>query len=191
MSVEDPEAYLRSIAGMSDRKVRAKLMGKIGSNNQYGREIPAIWLKVLETVCEAARFQKFMRRLERRKKGRKGKRREVRGEIVPLTRVTVTRTVRYKYDPADDARLEAFYQTNEWHMVRYETLRRHGGRCQCCGASPEDGRTVLNVDHIKPVRVFWELRLDIDNLQVLCGGCNRGKGARHTDDWRPEEVGNS
>ncbi|MCZ6605441.1 MAG: HNH endonuclease [Alphaproteobacteria bacterium] len=43
----------------------------------------------------------------------------------------------------------------------------------------------MNVDHIKPLRRYWELRLASRNLQVLCGGCNHGKGNRDEADWRP------
>jgi 5-methylcytosine-specific restriction endonuclease McrA len=46
----------------------------------------------------------------------------------------------------------------------------------------------LNVDHIKPRRRFPELSLDPDNLQVLCGNCNTGKGSWDTTDWRKERV---
>ena len=50
-----------------------------------------------------------------------------------------------------------------------------GMRCQACGASPSDG-AVLNVDHIQPRLLFPELALHLENLQVLCGDCNEGKG---------------
>lgn len=40
------------------------------------------------------------------------------------------------------------------------------------------------VDHIKPVRKYWHLRLDPDNLQVLCADCNRAKGNWDETDFR-------
>lgn len=76
-----------------------------------------------------------------------------------------------------------FYSSAEWKKVRYAALKRHGGRCQLCGASAADG-TRLNVDHIKPVRRYPHLALVLDNLQVLCASCNRGKGHRDETDWR-------
>ena len=33
----------------------------------------------------------------------------------------------------------------------------------------------IHVDHIKPKSKHWDLRLDINNLQVLCEDCNFGK----------------
>lgn len=54
-----------------------------------------------------------------------------------------------------------------------------------CGKSPrKDNDVVLNVDHIKPVIKYPELSLDINNLQVLCGVCNQGKGYWDETDFR-------
>jgi hypothetical protein len=89
----------------------------------------------------------------------------------------------YQYESSDDFKLERFYQTPEWKLLRYDALRLQGARCQCCGASRENGAQIV-VDHIKPIRTHWALRLSLDNLQVLCEPCNAGKGARYSDDWR-------
>lgn len=80
-----------------------------------------------------------------------------------------------------------FYDSKEWKYARYKALQRMGGRCMCCGASAAEGRQ-MNVDHIKSVRYHWRLRLDQNNLQVLCSDCNVGKGARDDTDWRPRVV---
>jgi 5-methylcytosine-specific restriction endonuclease McrA len=77
-----------------------------------------------------------------------------------------------------------------------EALKKYGTRCQCCGATPADG-VKMNVDHIKPRKLFPQLALDISNLQVLCEVCNHGKGNWDMTDWRqkdgissqPESVG--
>lgn len=79
-----------------------------------------------------------------------------------------------------------FLASYEWRRLRYETLLKHGRKCQCCGASPETG-AVLNVDHIKPRRTHPELAVDPDNLQVLCGECNHGKGNWDTTDFRSKD----
>lgn len=92
----------------------------------------------------------------------------------------LTKSVQYVYDEADNARLQAFYLSPEWRMARYEILRRDGAKCACCRTTEKP----VVVDHIKPLRVFWHLRLDPKNLQVLCDDCNQGKGARHADNWR-------
>jgi hypothetical protein len=82
---------------------------------------------------------------------------------------------------------DGFLFSYEWRRVRMVALKKHGARCQCCGASPDTG-AVMNVDHIKPRRLFPQLALDVDNLQVLCGECNHGKGTWDQTDWRKEET---
>lgn len=84
-----------------------------------------------------------------------------------------------KIDPASDAFLRSF----EWRAARMMAIKRYGPVCQCCGASPKTG-AVINVDHIKPRKLFPELALDQDNLQVLCNDCNAGKGNWDQTDWR-------
>lgn len=81
-----------------------------------------------------------------------------------------------------EERLSAFYQSWGWKEARYLALKTHGRRCQCCGAGPNQSRIV--VDHIKPLRKRWDLRLDQGNLQVLCDDCNMGKSYKDETDWR-------
>ena len=78
---------------------------------------------------------------------------------------------------------DAFLQTYEWRRVRMEALKKYGAKCQCCGATPAHG-AVMNVDHIKPRKIFPHLALDINNLQILCHECNHGKGNWDMTDWR-------
>lgn len=82
-------------------------------------------------------------------------------------------------DPRDGKFLETF----AWRKLRMEALIKYGRRCVCCGATPMMG-AVMNVDHIKPRKLFPELALDINNLQILCGECNHGKGNWDQTDWR-------
>lgn len=79
---------------------------------------------------------------------------------------------------------QQFYKTPEWRRARYGVIVAAGGRCQACGARPH-GDVYLNVDHIKPLRWNWALRLDPGNLQCLCSVCNEGKGNWDQTDWRP------
>lgn len=74
----------------------------------------------------------------------------------------------------------AFLASFEWRQARFATLKRYGAKCQCCGATPATG-AVMNVDHIKSRRRRPELALDLENLQVLCGDCNHGKGNDEVD----------
>ena len=85
-----------------------------------------------------------------------------------------------KDDAYDYANSPDFLMSFEWRKLRLETLRRYGAKCQCCGATPATG-AVMNVDHIKSRRRHPELALDPENLQVLCGDCNHGKGNQTVD----------
>lgn len=84
-------------------------------------------------------------------------------------------------------RAQVFYESYEWRKLRYEILLKNGKRCSCCGATPEQG-IFLHVDHIKPLRKYWSLRLDPTNLQVLCEVCNHGKGNWDETDHRDAEL---
>ena len=84
-------------------------------------------------------------------------------------------------------KITAFYKTAEWKRVRYDALAANDGRCELCGISKHEG-AVLNVDHIRPLRLHWDRRLDPSNLQVLCGSCNQGKGNRDDTDWREPSL---
>jgi hypothetical protein len=76
-----------------------------------------------------------------------------------------------------------FLGSFEWRRLRIEVIAERGNRCECCGASPSDGHTVINVDHVKPRRKYPELALVKSNLQILCSACNHGKGNLEHD-WR-------
>lgn len=79
--------------------------------------------------------------------------------------------------------IDAFYASWEWKRVRYDFLKNLDRRCQCCGATPGHNIRIV-VDHIKPIRFHWNLRLLMSNLQLLCDDCNMGKGSRDETDWR-------
>ena len=76
-----------------------------------------------------------------------------------------------------------FLSTYEWRKVRMMALKKYGPKCMCCGATPADG-AVMNVDHIKPRKLYPELALDLQNFQILCNPCNHGKGNWDQTDWR-------
>jgi hypothetical protein len=80
-------------------------------------------------------------------------------------------------------KIPAFYSTPQWRRLRYDVLKRDGGKCQLCGRGRAEG-VVLNVDHIKNRRDFPHLAMDLNNLQTLCANCNEGKGNRDDTDWR-------
>jgi len=78
-----------------------------------------------------------------------------------------------------------FLQTFEWRKLRMQALKKYGAKCMCCGATPATG-AVMNVDHIKPRKLWPSYALDIKNLQILCHECNHGKGNWDSTDWRPK-----
>ena len=80
-------------------------------------------------------------------------------------------------------KIPAFFDSPEWKRVRYQVLKRDGGKCQCCGRSAKQG-AVMNVDHIKPRLKYPKLALKMSNLQTLCASCNQGKGGKDETDWR-------
>lgn len=87
----------------------------------------------------------------------------------------------------DKAASDNFLNSYAWRKLRYQALQLHGRRCMCCGATPETG-AVMNVDHIKPRKTHPELALYINNLQILCGDCNHGKGNWDETDFRMKHV---
>ncbi len=64
--------------------------------------------------------------------------------------------------------------------LRYEVLKRAGGRCELCGVSHDE--VALDVDHIVP-RAKGGAN-DWSNLQVLCRTCNAQKSDRDDTDFR-------
>lgn len=97
------------------------------------------------------------------------------------------RTFKAKARTAQPDKIRSFYKSYEWAAARMDALERSDGRCECCGRSKHDD-VVLNVDHIRPLKTHWHLRLDPENHQVLCGQCNRGKGNRYETDWREPRL---
>lgn len=74
-----------------------------------------------------------------------------------------------------------FYKSKEWAELRFQMLK-DATHCLCCGAKKGEAR--LTVDHIKPVWKYPELRLDSENMQILCMLCNKGKGGLDETDFR-------
>lgn len=88
--------------------------------------------------------------------------------------------------PYVDPNSPDFLSSYAWRAVRMQALKTHGAVCMCCGDNPKNG-AVMNVDHIKPRRTHPELALKLDNLQILCGACNHGKGNWDDTDWRDSD----
>lgn len=97
------------------------------------------------------------------------------GAILSPDRRSQRKTLR----KANKKTVRDFYRSWAWKKARYETLKKFGAACMCCGS-----REQIVVDHIKPRRLYPHLELDLDNLQVLCNDCNMGKSFDDETDWR-------
>ncbi len=71
-----------------------------------------------------------------------------------------------------------FYRTKEWKQLRDSFLLENELVCLRCGSDKN-----IRVDHIKPVRYYWDLRLEKTNLQILCNSCNLKKASNDHDDF--------
>ena len=78
-----------------------------------------------------------------------------------------------RYDQKRDPKLKKFYSSSRWRKLRNLKLKRDP-ICEMC---EEKNRTRMatEVDHIIPIKVDWEKRLRLDNLQSLCHGCHMKK----------------
>jgi len=73
-----------------------------------------------------------------------------------------------------------FLCSPEWRELRLEAIKRYGNTCLKCKRVGSK-RYPINIDHIKPRKYYPELALDINNLQPLCGRCNKSKGNKVID----------
>src|SRR5258708_15786486 len=71
--------------------------------------------------------------------------------------------------------------------LRYQVLKRDGGKCLLCGALAKD--KPMQVDHIIP-RSKGGLN-SLENLQTLCFECNVGKNNPDDTDFRLPPVPDS
>ena len=87
------------------------------------------------------------------------------GEITAISPV-------FGVDKQFDKTLATFYQSVEWREARGYVFAHNPNECAYCGAVEK-----LQIDHVRPLRHNWDLRLSIDNLQILCEECNYAKGS--------------
>jgi 5-methylcytosine-specific restriction endonuclease McrA len=90
---------------------------------------------------------------------------------------------KWNTNTAKERKLQAFYLSDEWRKLSWFIKEVRGRRCEKCGATARQGVKIVT-DHVKPIRHFWQLRLDSKNLQVLCDDCNYRKGSRDQTDYR-------
>jgi hypothetical protein len=85
-----------------------------------------------------------------------------------------------RLDPVQRER-DAFYKTAAWRRLRAWRLAVE----PLCRACKSRGLVVAGteVDHIEPVSVAWDRRLDESNTQSLCGSCHAEKSAVEGSRW--------
>lgn len=71
---------------------------------------------------------------------------------------------------------QRLYASAQWRALRRRLRRRAAGMCEVCGSTDE-----LHAHHIKPWASHPDLRLDLDNLMLLCAPCHRAEHARGGD----------
>ena len=71
------------------------------------------------------------------------------------------------------SRQAVFYASKEWQEKRLEIMNRDNFECSLCHNSVSNKHGGLNVHHIMPISVFWEGRLENDNLITLCVLCHK------------------
>ncbi|QSE54048.1 HNH endonuclease (plasmid) [Lactiplantibacillus plantarum] len=71
-----------------------------------------------------------------------------------------------------DPQANAFYHSVQWQHMRNYIYSRDLGTCQVCGQALTDRKIV---DHIHPLKVAPNEKLDKDNLWVLCYRCHNIK----------------
>jgi 5-methylcytosine-specific restriction endonuclease McrA len=69
------------------------------------------------------------------------------------------------------AQYSAYLESDRWHALRAEVVRRAGYRCKACG-----GGGVLDVHHARGYRNLGRERAD--ELQALCRDCHDAVHAR-------------
>ncbi|MGN7938511.1 HNH endonuclease [Metabacillus sp. 22489] len=70
-----------------------------------------------------------------------------------------------------DKEAASFYSSSAWQKVREQALIRDKGLCQLCLKKKKITLADM-VDHIIPIKVMWEYRFDLENLQSLCNHCH-------------------
>jgi|TARA_B110000211_G_C13911774_1_gene478706 5-methylcytosine-specific restriction endonuclease McrA len=94
-----------------------------------------------------------------------------------------------KLSNIDSKESTKFWASDDWKQLRDEFLddvwqklkksldtnKHKFFKCNYCDEDVSKSKN-LNVDHIKPIKNYWNLRLDKNNLQILCKDCNKFKG---------------
>jgi 5-methylcytosine-specific restriction protein A len=78
------------------------------------------------------------------------------------------------YDRNRDPQSKSFYKSRQWQMIREVVKTRDNGLCVECLRNGRIRQGKI-VDHIEPLKLAWEKRLLLTNLQYLCQKCHNAK----------------
>lgn len=78
------------------------------------------------------------------------------------------------YNKRRDPKYVRFYNSLDWRTLSAKYTQDKGYRCEVCGAM------ATQVHHKKPIQTpdGWELRLDYNNLELLCTRCHNERHDR-------------
>ena len=67
------------------------------------------------------------------------------------------------------------WKGGKWLYWRKQALIRDDYTCQDCGLRDEE---IMDVDHVKPRKIYPDLKLVLSNLRTLCPNCHKRKTVR-------------
>lgn len=79
-----------------------------------------------------------------------------------------------RYNKKRDPKYLRFYNGIEWRTLSAKYTQDKGYRCEVCN------KIGTEVHHVKPIQTDegWELRLDYNNLELLCTHCHNERHER-------------
>lgn len=79
-----------------------------------------------------------------------------------------------RYNKTRDPKYTRFYNSTEWRVLSAKYTQDKGYRCEACSG------IATQVHHKKPIQTpdGWELRLDYNNLELLCTKCHNERHER-------------
>lgn len=93
----------------------------------------------------------------------------------------------YSHRKAIGGEYAHFYKSKAWSDLSYSYRLRHP-LCEWCQAKGLYVQADV-VDHIVPIRVAWDKRLDESNLQCLCNRCHWQKSADDRERYHLPKLG--
>ena len=79
-----------------------------------------------------------------------------------------------RYNKTRDPKYVRFYNSLEWRTLSAKYMQDKGYRCESCNSM------ATQVHHVKAIQTpeGWELRLDYDNLELVCTSCHNDRHKR-------------